>query len=104
MVGGLRRREPEQGQRVEEQGGFAAHTMGFSHTAAPQKFTRSRDPLRNLIAPARTAPPGAPSSRRTTQRARQEWRKEAVLGDMVKRLQALDGGDVVVRPRPQKRT
>ena len=95
-IGASRSRE-----RVEARARFAAHTMGFSRKAAPTKLTRSKDPLRNLIPPARTAPPGASSSRRTTQNARQAWRTEAVLGDMAKGLHALDGGDVVVRPRPQ---
>ena len=54
--------------------------------------TRSKDPLRNLIAPRRTAPPSATSSRRVTQETRRAWRTEQVLGDLVKSLQVLDAG------------
>ena len=64
---------------------------GVSH-GSTSNSTRSKDPLRNLFAPARAAPPPASSSRRTAQCSRREWRAEQVLGDVVRSLQVLDAG------------
>ena len=65
---------------------------GAAHGAVVPTITRSKDPLRNLFAPPRAAPPLASSSRRITQCKRREWRTEQVLGDVVRSLQVLDAG------------
>ena len=64
---------------------------GISHEAT-RTSTRSKDPLRNIIAPRRTAPPPAAKSRRATQLARREWRVDKVLGEVIRSLQVLDAG------------
>ncbi len=59
-------------------------------TDSPPKV-RAKDPLHNLRAPARAAPPASRRSRAQTQVARREWRTDRVLGEMVKGLQDLSG-------------